>query len=103
MTFTPSTVIHMQRNSEDRRILIEAFLGTVAVMYIPIKDRHPLDSTCLQRSGSDGYIVEKAVTISPSGHRMMARRPNQGHRRSTTAQYTLPRGDAGASGRQKAE
>ncbi len=63
----------MGRHVQHVRIVVEDVLGAVAVVHVPIDDRHALPGCCeLRRSDRD--VVEEAEAHRPVGHGMVSRR-----------------------------
>jgi len=60
-----------------RAVLIESFLCTVAVVDIPVNDKHFFQSLLLCMPGRDSYIVEQAKTHTPVRLGMMSGRAYQ--------------------------
>ncbi|KGX96322.1 hypothetical protein Y023_5101 [Burkholderia pseudomallei A79D] len=68
----------VQRHEQYRRIVVERLLRAVAVMHVPVDDRHPLDAVRgLRMARRDRDVVVVAVAHREIGARMVARRPDQ--------------------------
>ena len=67
----------VRRDVEHVRVVVEHVLGAVAVVDVPVEDRHPLAGRG-ELGSADGGVVEQAEAHRPVGHRMMAGRPPGG-------------------------
>ena len=67
---------------EDARIAVKGLLGRLAVVDVPVDDQDSLEATGFeflkQRLRRYGDVVEDAVAAGLGGHRVMARRADQG-------------------------
>ena len=69
----------VQRDVEDARVVPEDVLRAVAVVDVPVEDRHPLEPMLrLRRAGRDRDVVEQAEAHRPVGRRVVARGPDEG-------------------------
>src|SRR4030095_4082376 len=68
--------ILVRRKKENRRIVVKDSLRPVAVMHIPIDNRHALDFRVvpLGVTRRHSYVIEKTKTHRSLSRRMMARR-----------------------------
>ena len=67
----------MQRYEQDRVVLLEDLLRSVAVMHVEVDDRDASDAVRLQRACSDRDVVEDAETHRTFAEGVMARRPHE--------------------------
>ena len=64
---------------EHRGIVVEGVLRAVAVVHVPVHDRHPARAVgLLEVPGADGHRVEQAEPHAPVPQRVMSRRPHHG-------------------------
>ena len=78
----------MDAEKEDTAIRVKNVLGSIAVMDIPIHDRHAFDSKPPPRvPGGDRDVVHDAKSHSATRRRVVARRADQAERRLVFARH----------------
>ena len=69
----------VQRDRENRRVLVKRHLGSIAVVRVPVHDGHTLDAKgilCMTDGNRD--VAEDAAAHAHVGERVVAWRPNEG-------------------------
>ena len=68
----------VQRDEEDRGIVVESIMGAVSVVHVPVQNQHALGvAVCLKPSCGDRDVVEEAEAHRLIGRGMVARGPGR--------------------------
>ena len=89
----------MHGEEQDARLVVERGLRAVAVVHVPVDDRHALAALFEELRSRDGDVVEQTEAHGSIGRRVMTRRADEGE--GDDAVVPEPRrGDGAAGGEQ---
>ena len=102
MARAPAAVRHVPGDREHVVALVEQRLRAVAVVDVPVQDRHPLLAAAARVLGRQRGVVEEAVAVGRAARGVVAGWPHQRVRqRRVAVQHGVAGADGGARGRQQ--